>query len=155
MLISLPIWWVVDNFDSSSIGWWEEPVRQHVPCTLLSMRYSKFNKSWFILIYLFLLMKTQNILCDKEALFLEQLRPQRGPKIERRIIGVIGNFLFLISCRSMINEIHQWKWMDCEWPLKPLQITMISYFLGQSHSYSSSLDGLSMELWWSLLFTAN
>ena len=140
MLIFLPIWWVVDNFDSFSIGWREDPVRQHVPCALLSMRYSKFNKK---LIYshlqidrspdifkrLFLLMKTQNILCDKETIFLEQLRPQRGPKIERRIIGVIGNFLFLISSRSVINEIHQWVWMDCEWPLKPLQVTMISYVL--------------------------
>lgn len=76
------------------------------------MWYSKFNKSQFILIYkliespeifkrLFLLKNSTSCLRAGEKIFLRQLGPQRGVKIEMRIIGIIGNFLFLTSCHSL------------------------------------------------------
>lgn len=100
------------NFDPWSIALWEDSTRRRVKSALLSRWYSEFNESWFILIYkliggpdifkrLFLLLKTQNIcLTARKKLFLKQPGPQRGTKIEMRIIGIAHNFLFLFSYSS-------------------------------------------------------
>lgn len=101
-----------------------------VPCSAWGTQSSIKVDLWSPDIFkrLFLQVKTQNILCDKQKIFLEWPGSQKGAKIERRIIGVIGNFLFLTSCRSLINEIHQWMWMDGEWPFKATPSH--HYFLG-------------------------
>lgn len=78
----------------------------------MSVWYSKFNKGQFIFICkliespeifkrLFLLIKTQYFVWQPKKIFLRQVRPYRGVKIEMRIIGIIGNFLFLTSCSSL------------------------------------------------------